>query len=108
MKDLLKSTGQDYLLDSVSNIKGIGPKSCKTLSQASIESVLDLLLLLPRKYKRRDRWFKVDKRLLPRTVTIEVLIKNHIYPKNRRSPLIISAETYGSPLIIILFSFNKA
>jgi ATP-dependent DNA helicase RecG len=71
-------------------------------------SVLDLLLLLPRKYKRRDRWFKVDKRLLPRTVTIEVLIKKHIYPKNRRSPLRISAETDGSPLIIILFSFNKA
>ena len=108
MKDLLKSVGQEYLLESVSTIKGIGPKSSKTLSQASIESVLDLLLLLPRKYKRRDRWFKVDKRLLPRTVTIEVLIKNHIYPKNRRSPLRISAETYGSPLIIILFSFNKA
>ncbi len=108
MKDLLKSVGQEYLLESVSSIKGIGPKSSKTLSQASIESVLDLLLLLPRKYKRRDRCFKVDKRLLPRTVTIEVLIKKHIYPKNRRSPLRISAETYGSPLIIILFSFNKA
>ena len=25
MKDLLKSTGQDYLLDSVSTLKGIGP-----------------------------------------------------------------------------------
>ena len=74
MKDLLKSTGQDYLLDSVSTLKGIGPKSSKTLSQASIESVLDLLLLLPRKYKIRDRWFKVDKSLLPRTITIEVLI----------------------------------
>ncbi len=108
MKDLLKSVGQEYLLKNVSTIKGIGPKSSKTLSQASIESVLDLLLLLPRKYKRRDRWFKVDKRLLPRTVTIEVLIKKHIYPKNRRSPLRISAETYGNPLIIILFSFNKA
>ena len=108
MKDLLKSVGQEYLLDSVSTLKGIGPKSSKTLSQASIVSVLDLLLLLPRKYKRRDRWFKVDKRLLPRTVTIEVLIKNHIYPKNGRSPLRISAETYGSPLIILLFSFNKA
>ncbi len=108
MKDLLKSVGQEYLLHSVSTIKGIGPKSSRTLSLASIESVLDLLLLLPRKYKRRDRWFKVDKKLLPRTVTIEVLIKNYIYPKNRRSPLRISAETYGNPLIILLFSFNKA
>tara|TARA_B100000989_G_scaffold115981_1_gene85383 strand:+ start:329 stop:2353 length:2025 start_codon:yes stop_codon:yes gene_type:complete len=108
MKDLLKSVGHEYLLDSVSTLKGIGPKSSKTLSQASVESVLDLLFLLPRKYKRRDRWFKVDKRLLPRTVTIEVLIKNHIYPKNRQSPLRISAETYGSPLIILLFYFNKA
>jgi len=108
MKDLLKSVGQEYLLESVSTLKGIGPKSSKTLSQASIVSVLDLLLLLPRKYKRRDRWFKVDKSLLPRTVTIEVQIKKHIYPKNRRSPLRISAETDGSPLIIILFSFNKA
>ena len=108
MKDLLKSAGQDYLLDSVSTLKGIGPKSCKALLKISIESVLDLLLLLPRKYKQRDRWFKVDKRLLPRAVTIEVSIKKHIYPKSRRAPLRILAETYGCPLIIILFSFNKA
>ena len=102
MKDLLKSVGQEYLLDSVSTLKGIGPKSSKTLSQASIESVLDLLLLLPRKYKRRERWFKVDKRLLPRTVTREVIIKKHIYPKNRRSPLRISAETDGSYRLFLL------
>ncbi len=107
MKDLLKSVGQNYLLNSVSSIKGIGPKSSKILSQASIECVLDLLLLLPRKYKRRDHWVEIDKNLLPRTVTIEVLIKTHIYPKNRRSPLKILAETDGTPLVIILFSFNK-
>ena len=107
MKDLLKSVGQDYLLNNVSTLKGIGPKSSKILSQASIDCLLDLLLLLPRKYKRRDRWFEVDKNLLPRTVTREVSIKTHIYPKNRRSPLRILAETDGSPLIIILFSFNK-
>ncbi len=107
MKDLLKSVGQDYLLNSVSTLRGIGPKSSKILSQASIESVLDLLLLFPRKYKRRDRWFEVDKSLLPRAVIIEVSIKKHNYPKNRRSPLIILAETNGSPLEIILFSFNK-
>ena len=108
MRDILKSVGQDYLLNSVSTLRGVGPKSSKILSRASIESVLDLLLLLPRKYKRRDRWFEVDKSLLPRVVTIEVSIKKHNYPKNRRSPLRILAETGGSPLVIILFSFNKA
>ena len=107
MKNLLKSVGQDHLLNKVSTLKGIGPKSSKLLSKASIDCVLDLLLLLPRKYKRRDRWSEVDKNLLPRTVTIEVSIKTYIYPKNRRSPLRILAETGGSPLIIILFSFNK-
>ena len=107
MKNLLKSVGQDYLLNNVSTLKGIGPKSSKLLSKASIDCVLDLLLLLPRKYKRRDRWSEVDKNLLPRTVTIEVSIKTYIYPKNRRSPLRILAETDGNPLIIILFSFNK-
>ena len=107
MKNLLKSVGQDYLLNNVSTLKGIGPKSSKILSHASIDCVLDLLLLLPRKYKRRDRWSEVDKNLLPRTVTIEVSIKTYIYPKNRRSPLRILAETDGSPIIIILFSFNK-
>ena len=108
MKELLKSFGQNYLLNSVSTLRGIGPKSSKILSQASIDCVLDLLLLLPRKYKKRDRWFEVDKSLLPRVVTIEVSIKKHIYPKNRRSPVRILAETYGSPLRIILFSFNKS
>ena len=108
MKELLKRFGQNYLLNSVSTLRGIGPKSSKILSQASIECVLDLLLLLPRKYKKRDRWFEVDKSLLPRVVTIEVSIKKHIYPKNRRSPVRILAETYGSPLRIILFSFNKS
>ena len=103
MKILLKSVGQDYLLESVSSLRGVGPKSSKRLSEASIKSILDLFLLFPRKYKQRDRWVKVDKSLLPRAVTIEVSIKRHIYPKNRRSPLRILAETYGCPLTIILF-----
>ena len=55
MKSLLKSIGQDYLLESVSSIKGVGPKTLKKLSEASIKSILDLLLVLPRKYKHRDR-----------------------------------------------------
>ena len=108
MKILLKSVGQDYLLKSVSTLKGIGPKSSKRLSQASIKSILDLLLILPRKYKYRELWFKVEKSLLPRLVTLEVSIKRHMYPKSRRLPLKIVAENDGTPINIILFSFNKA
>ena len=108
MKILLKSVGQDYLLESVSSLRGVGPKSSKRLSEASIKSILDLFLIFPRKYKQRDRWEKVDKSLLPRFVTIEVLIKKHTYPKNRRSPIKIEAEKGNWPLNIILFSFNKA
>ena len=76
MKFLLKSVGQEYLLKSVSTLKGIGPKSSERLSQASVKSVIDLLLILPRKYKYRDLWFKVEKSLLPRLVTLEVSIKS--------------------------------
>ncbi len=108
MKILIKSVGQDCLLESVSSLRGVGPKSSKRLSGASIKLVLDLLLTLPRKYKRRDRWIKVDKSLLPRLVTLEVSIKKHIYPKNRRLPMKIEAEIGDWPLNIILFSFNKA
>ena len=108
MKILLESVGQDYLLKSVSTLKGIGPKSSKRLSQASIKSILDLLLILPRKYKYRDLWLKVEKSLLPRLVTLEVSIKRHIYPKSRRLPVRIVAENDGMSLIIILFSFNQA
>jgi ATP-dependent DNA helicase RecG len=107
MKILLKSIGQDYLLDSVSTLRGIGPNYSKRLSHASIKSILDLLLVLPRKYKHRDRWFKVDKSLLPRLVTLEVSIKNYVYPKNRRLPIKIISEMAGTPIDIILFSFNK-
>ena len=108
MKILLKSVGHDYLLKSVSTLKGIGPKSSKRLSQASVKSVLDLLLILPRKYKYRDFWFKLEKSLLPRLVTLEVSIKRHIYPKSKRSPVKIEAENDGTLINIILFSFNTA
>ncbi len=108
MKILLKSVGQDYLLKSVSSLRGLGPKSSKRLSEASIKSILDLLLTMPRKYKHRNRWIKVDKSLLPRLVTLEVSIKKYIYPKNRRLPMKIEAKTGDWPLKIILFSFNKA
>ena len=106
MKILLKSVGQDYLLNSVSTLKGIGPKSSHRLSQASVKSVLDLLLILYRKYKYRDFWLKVEKSLLPRLVILEVSIKRHIYPKSRRLPVKIIAENDGTPINIILFSFN--
>ena len=108
MKVLLKSVGQDCLLKSVSTLKGIGPKSSERLSQASIKSILDLLLILPRKYKCRERWFKVEKNLLPRLVTLEVSIKRHIYPKIRRLPVKVIAENDGTLINIILFSFYKA
>ena len=108
MKSLLKSVGQDYLFESVSSLRGVGPQSSKRLSKASIKSILDLLLTLPRKYKYRDRWRKVDKSLLPRLVTLEVSIKKHIYPKTRRLPMKIEAEIGDWSLKIILFSFNKA
>ena len=108
MKILLKSVGQDYLLKSVSTLKGIGPKSFKRLSQASVKSVLDLLFIFPRRYKYRDLWLKVEKSLLPRLVTLEVSIKSHIYPTRRRFPAKIVAENNGNLINIILFSFNKA
>ena len=104
MKILLKSVGQDYLLKSVSTLKGIGPKSSERLSQASVKSILDLLLILPRKYRHRELWYKVEKNLLPRLVILEVSIKRHIYPKSRRSPVKIVAEKDGTPMNIILFS----
>ena len=108
MKILLKSVGQDYLLKSVSTLKGIGPKSSERLSQASVKSILDLLLILPRKYRHRELWYKVEKNLLPRLVILEVSIKRHIYPKIRRLPVKILAENDGTPITIVLFSFNKA
>ena len=41
MRDLLKSVGQEYLLESVSTIKGIGPKTINKIYKkiGSIENI---------------------------------------------------------------------
>ena len=67
-------------------------------------SLLDLLLL-PRKYKRRDRWFKVDK--VTSSNCYNRSFNKIIFTQKQAITLRISAETYGSPLIIFIF-FNKA
>jgi ATP-dependent DNA helicase RecG len=62
----LTAVGRELLpADSLTQLKGIGPKSADALAAEGIHSVLDLLLHLPRRYEDRTRTTGLDTPLEP-------------------------------------------
>jgi len=51
--------------DPLTELKGIGPKSAEALSAEGVNTVLDLLFHLPRRYEDRTRVTNLDQRLEP-------------------------------------------
>ena len=49
--------------DPLTKLKGIGPKSAEALSAEGVNTVLDLLLHLPRRYEDRTRVTRLDQRI---------------------------------------------
>jgi ATP-dependent DNA helicase RecG len=80
------TAGERALLpgDPLTQLKGIGPKSAEALSPEGVDTVLDLLLHLPRRYEDRTRTTGLDTRLEPGSW---VLLRGRVVGvKQRRIP----------------------
>ena len=64
---MLDKISKNSFFDSIENIKGIGPKTSKLFEKLCGDRVIDLLLTIPRVYKKRkyiqnisDEYFKQE------------------------------------------------
>jgi ATP-dependent DNA helicase RecG len=73
-------TDQDLLNSSVQYIKGVGPKRLELLSRLGIQTVRDLLYLVPRRYEDRSRLNPISHVIAGRFETI----KGNILAKGKR------------------------
>ena len=56
---MLDKISKNNLFDSIENIKGIGPKTLKWLEKLCGNRIIDLLLTIPRNFKRRKHLLKI-------------------------------------------------
>ena len=52
---MLDKISKNNLFDSIENIKGIGPKTLKLFEKLCGNRIIDLLLTIPRNFKRRKQ-----------------------------------------------------
>ncbi len=95
------------LQDKVSEIKGVGDKKSKLLHNMKIDTVDDLLHLLPRKYEDRRQVSYI----MEAPFNKDVLVKGKVLarqmrgnPYNRRTPLRILVQDNSADLEILFFN----
>lgn len=95
------------LQDKVSEIKGVGDKKSKLLHNMKIDTVDDLLHLLPRKYEDRRQISYI----MEAPFNKDVLVKGKVLarqmrgnPYNRRTPLRILVQDNSADLEILFFN----
>ena len=99
MLEISKST----LLDPIENLKGIGPKSLELYKKLCGTKIIDLLLTIPRGFKKREYIKKLDEEHLNKEIAIELNIKKHLPQFNPKMPYKILCNDNLNEIEIIFF-----
>ncbi len=86
------------------DLRGIGPKTEQRLQQRGIENQLDLLLYVPRKYRRTYRFHKGPKICADRAEWVEAIGRvTGVVPPRGRRPLEIRLDVDGTDFKLLWF-----
>lgn len=82
------------LNDSVTKVKGIGPKKTELLQKLKIETIEDLLYFFPRKYEDRTKIWEIAEAPLEKDVLIcgRVITRKVPGPYARKAPMRVQVE----------------
>ena len=96
----LLSNGVEFPIE---NIKGIGPKTLKLFEKLCGNRIIDLLLTIPRNFKRRKHLLKITNDHLKEEVAIEVIVEKHLPQFNPKMPYKILCTNNDVEIEIIFF-----
>ena len=100
---MLDKISKNNLFDSIENIKGIGPKTLKLFEKLCGNRIIDLLLTIPRNFKRRKHLLKITNDHLKEEVAIEVIVEKHLPQFNPKMPYKILCTNNDVEIEIIFF-----
>lgn len=95
------------LRDSVTKVKGIGPKKAELLRKLKIETVEDLLYFFPRKYEDRTRLWTIMEAPFDRDVLISGRVISRKLPGNpylKKAPMRVQIEDNTGVIELVFFN----
>ena len=81
-----QSKTQDFLIQNVSNLEGVGIKTKKLLKKKKIEKISDLLWNFPQGFTDRSNVKTLDKLEIGKITTIKVNVIKYNFPRIRNLP----------------------
>ena len=96
-----QSKTQDFLIQNVSNLEGVGIKTKKLLKKKKIEKISDLLWNLPQGFTDRSNVKTLDKLEIGKITTIKVKVSKYNFPRIRNLPNKVICEDKKGRIFLI-------
>ena len=100
---MLDKISENSLFNSIENIKGIGPKTLKLFKKLCGKKIIDLLLTIPRNYKKRKYIQNISDEHLNEEIALIVNVIKHLPQFHPKMPYKILCNNNSSEIEIIFF-----
>ena len=98
---------QDFLIQNVTTLDGVGIKTKKLLKRKKIEKISDLLWNLPQGFTDRSNLQTLDKLEIGKITTIKVKVSKHSFPRIRNLPSKVICEDERGKIDIVFFNSRE-
>ena len=98
---------QDFLIQNVSNLEGVGIKTKKLLKKKKIEKIYDLLWNFPQGFTDRSNVKTLDKLEIGKITTIKVKVSKYNFPRIRNLPNKVICEDEKGKIDIVFFNSRE-
>ena len=98
---------QNFLIQNVSNLEGVGIKTKKLLKKKKIEKISDLLWNLPQGFTDRTNVRMLDNLEIGKITTIKVKVTKYNFPRIRNLPNKVICEDEKSKIDIVFFNSRE-
>ena len=98
---------QNFLIQNISNLQGVGIKTKKLLKKKKIEKISDLLWNIPQSFTDRSNIQTLDKLEIGKITTIKVKVEKYNFPRIRNLPNKVSCEDGNGKIDIVFFNSRE-
>ena len=102
-----QSKMDDFLIQNVSDLDGVGIKTKKLLKKKKIEKISDLLWNIPQGFTDRSNIKTLDRLEIGKITTIKVKAIKYYFPRIRKLPNKVACEDKSGKIDIIFFNSRE-
>ena len=98
---------QNFLMQNVSTLNGVGLKTKKLLKKKKIEKICDLIWNLPQGFTDRSNLQDLDNLEIGKITTIKIKATKYFFPRIRNLPNKVLCEEKGKKIDVIFFNSRE-